>query len=453
MKILFSNPPWWEAEEGKPLRIGIRAGSRWPFTRESAHRPDEFRFGGYLPFPFFMASAAAYAAREIPGARVEMRDSIARGESYEAFFAHLAGMRPDWLVIESATPCWAHDQKLIEEIRLRWPAMKIIVCGTIVAGCDFKKPAGVFAACKGEYEKNVVGLITTMAPPDGVDIAIPLPIDFDLLTVGELNALPFPMFDEVAALHYADGCPKGQRFPQLQVWTSRGCPMRCVWCAWPATMTGNDPDGTKARKVRGHSGEWLEAMLTDRLRTAAEAGQPYRCIYLDDDTFNLTAKHTREICVVMKRIGLPWSAMCRADTIGTEDWKAMKDAGCFGVKLGFESGSQRVIDQIINKRLNLVEAADTARFLRSIGMTVHGTFTIGMPGETEAEQQMTRDFIHQLYASGAIDSHQLSGTAVIEGTPLANLLHGQKPLGKYPGAIPAGYVAEQDGQKKIEHMR
>lgn len=453
MRILFSNPSWWVEKEGEPLRIGIRAGSRWPFTRISIHKPDEFRFGGYLPVPFFLQSAAAYAKRELPGAWVEIRDSIARGESYASYLTYIERFKPDWLVVESATPCWEHDKELLQKIHEAWPSIKIIVTGTIVAGCDFKKPGFVYAAIKGEYEKNVVHVIKCeqkliyAANANGI-------VDFDLLTVEEMNALPFPMMDEACALYYADGCPTGQRFPQLQIWTSRGCGFRCVWCCWPATMTGNDPDGTKTRKVRGHSPEWLEGMIRERLWIANRSGQKYECIYLDDDTLNLTDRHTIAVCEVMKRIGLPWSAMCRADTIKDDTWRAMKDAGCFGVKLGFESGSQRVIDQIINKKLNLIEAAQTARFLRSIGMTVHGTFTIGMPGETLSEQQLTRDFIQELYATGAIDSHQLSGTAVIEGTPMANMLHSGKALPKYPGATPdKDYHVQSDGQLKAEQMK
>lgn len=749
MKILFSNFPWWANENGR-LRIGIRAGSRWPFTRWSVHQPDKFEFGGYLPVPFFMVSAAAYAKREIAGAEVTFRDSIACGESYLSFYRYLDENEPDWLVMESATPSYDHDIAQIAAIKDRHPNINVILCGTIVAGCNFKLPFECIAAVKGEYEKNVVKVIRDGAR--GI-------VDFDLLTTEEMNALPYPMLDEVAAYNYADGCPAGQRFPHLQVWTSRGCPFKClagdtpvntvegmipirelvgrdigvftydpverrgrictarnirqygtdkllrvhfddgthidctpdheflafkwgnqhtgekewrceakdlkpgmhlralktslngparssywaaswsrrgqekvhrmiaewmlgrrlasgeqvhhkdgdrlnnaprnlmvcasakehfvhhpeisermrsdnptkngigdewrgrisaalrgvrrtpeqcekyrlaaiarearktpeqkrldaermqaaqrengyqyaqarkrgsdgrfepadimnhrvvcvepvdgehpvyclevpetgwfyannvllkncVFCGWPGTMTGNDPEGANPRKVRGHSPEWVEGMLLERLAIASAAGKPYRSIYIDDDTFNLTEKHTLAISEVMKRIGLPWSAMCRADTISRKAWQVMKDAGCFGVKIGFESGSQRVVDQIINKRLNIKEAAETARFLRSIGLSVHGTFTVGMPGETDDEKGQTLTFIAELYQSGAIDTHQLSGTAVIEGTPMANLIAGGVDLPKYPGAhVTPSYRPETDGQLKIEHMR
>lgn len=453
MKILFSNPPWWQ-QDSDGLRIGIRAGSRWPFTRASVHEPDKFRFGGYLPVPFFLNSAAAYARKEFPSAKVSIRDSVARGESYSTYMEYLDHLRPDWIIIESATPCWEHDQQLIRVISDNMPETRIIVCGTIVAGCDFKLPQGAIAAVKGEYEKNISKFIQVQESIVNKDsVVFPKPIDFDLLTTEEMNLLPFPIFDEECALNYADGCPSGQKFPQLQVWTSRGCPYKCSFCGWPGTMTGNDPDGTKPRRVRGHSAEWVDGMLLDRLAIAEKAGIPYRSIYIDDDTFNLTEKHTIDISLVMRKIDLPWSAMCRADTISESTWELMHDCGCFGVKIGFESGSQRVINQIINKRLDLIEAEKTAKFIRSIGMTVHGTFTVGLPGETQEEQQQTLGFIKRLHEEGAIDTHQLSGTAIIEGTPLANILHSKSILPKYPGAVPEGYIAKIDGQKKIEDMK
>src|SRR5690606_34135611 len=109
MKILFSNPPWWENSEHS-LRYGIRAGSRWPFTAPAHCAPDNFTFGGYLPYPFFMGYAASYVQRAFPGAKVTLRDSIALRESYAGWLLFLKHTRPDWIIIESATPSWAHDQ-------------------------------------------------------------------------------------------------------------------------------------------------------------------------------------------------------------------------------------------------------------------------------------------------------------------------------------------------------
>lgn len=443
MKILFSNPPWWEVTDGY-LRKGIRAGSRWPFTMHAPHEPDKFRFGGYLPFPFFLGYAASYTARELPGADVKMRDSIARGESYEAFMAYLLVHRPDFLVIETATPSWDHDRQLLIELAQRLPETKVILTGTLdVANANeiLNTHQNVAAIVRGEYDKLIAKAIRGAGQRQI--------LEHDLLTVDEMNAAPAPMWDDACALHYWDACPTGHQPPQLQVWTSRGCPFKCVFCVWPSVMTGNDPDGTKPRTVRCYSPEYMERFLTERIEWAKARGTPYRSIYLDDDTANLVNAHTVKMCGVMAKIGLPWSAMCRADTSTREVWTLMKDSGCFGVKIGFESGSQEVIDRIVNKRLNLAKARETAIWLRSIGMSVHGTFTVGLPGETDAQKRETLAFIEALYRDGGLDTHQLSGTATIEGTPLAAIAAGEL-LPKYPGATREGFTVTGDGQAKIE---
>lgn len=442
MKIVFINLPWWCNEPGGVLRFGVRAGSRWPFTMRAHCHPDAYAPGGYLPFPFFMAHAAAFVQRQFSEATVILRDSIALREGYEASFNWLANERPDYAIIESATPSWDHDRAAIARLVERCPDCKVIVTGTVttIKAQEALAVSGVVAAVQGEYEHGVCDAIQGSS---GV-------IGHHLLTREEMNRAPFPLLPVDTALHYWDACPRGHCPPQLQVWSSRGCPYRCCFCAWPATMTGNDPDGTGKRSVRIYTPEYMAAMLEDALGRF-----PFASIYDDSDTFNLVEKHTQAMCEVYRKTGLPWSAMCRADTVSRETWQLMRASGCFGVKIGFESGSQRVIDHIINKRLDLGEAADTARFLRSIGMTVHGTFTVGLPGETHEEMQQTVDFINSLYASGALDSHQLSGTAVIEGTPLGNLA--QQGLGgrlkAYDEAvIDERFIASTDGQAKIERM-
>lgn len=436
-KILFSNPPWWQTAEpradGKfPLRQGRRAGSRWPFTEQANYMPDQRRVGGYYPFPFFMGYAASYAQKALPEAQVMLRDSVTLGESYQTYYKYLDSVKPDYIVIESATSAWEHDNKLLEKLRVVVPGAKVILAGPIAGNLE-RKPENVVAVIKGEYEKGVV---------QAVQGKLGL-IDHQLLTVEEMNAAPIPMMDAACWDHYWDSNPIGQQHPHLQLWASRGCPYKCCFCVWPAVMTGNDPDGSKARNVRFYNADYIRDYISRMVAT-----YPYRSIYFDDDTFNLQDKHTSEICKVMREVKLPWSAMCRADTSTKEVWKEMKESGCFGVKVGFESGSQEVIDKIINKHLDLAEGEATVRYLKELGMTVHGTFTVGLPGETQAQREETMAFIRKL----PLDSYQLSGTAEIEGTPLANMKQGEA-LKAYPGAVKdASYEKNPDGVLKREMM-
>ncbi len=445
MRVLFSNPPWVSTNPDGTYQVGVRAGSRWPFTTRQTTPiiPPQ----GYVPFPFFLAYAASYVRQAMPDVDVHFRDSIALRESYQAWIEWTGACDPTHLVIESATPSWDHDAGL-----LRWLAqsplftdVKIIVTGPIATakGAEIlREHPNVVACVKGEYEKGVVRVLKGEC---GV-------IDHDLLSVAEMNAAPSPWLDADHAHRYFDANPQGQRFPQLQAWTSRGCPYKCIFCVWPAAMTGNDPDGQGKRSVRYYGKEWLQAYLADTIRRYG-----YQSVYFDDDTMNLSDRHTLNVCEVMHAVSqsvgrsVPWSAMCRADTITTETWIQMHLSGCFGVKIGFESGSQYVLDHIVNKRLNLGRAVQTLRLLKEIGITCHTTWTVGLPGETPAQQQETFTLIQRLHDEGLHRTHQLSGTAPIEGTPLATLLQVGK-LAKYDGASADGFDRTSDGMSKLHKM-
>ena len=438
MNVLFSNPPWWEGLHGvapnQAWRAGIRAGSRWPFTAYVYSAPGRFFPRDYLPYPYFMGYAATYAARET-GEDIRYRDSIALRESYEKYFRHIQAEQYDYVFIESATSSWENDHQVIAEIHRLSPRTRIVVTGPIAAtrAEDILEHHRVHACIRGEYEK---GSVRVLRGESGV-------IDFDLLTTEEMNAAPFPYYDHVYAKRYWDGCPAGMQHPHAQVWSTRGCPYKCIFCVWPATMTSNDPDGTRPRRARRYSPEYMHAFLSQIVER-----YNYRSIYFDDDTFNLDDKHVLGICDVMRRIGLPWAAMCRPDTIELDTWRVMRESGCFGVKLGFESGNQWVIDNIVNKSLDLERAASVVHELKRLGMTVHGTFTYGLPGETKEQMLDTKRFI----ASLPFDTFQESGAAVIEGTPLGTLV-ACGHLERYAGAELAGdFNVESDGAKKIEQL-
>jgi radical SAM superfamily enzyme YgiQ (UPF0313 family) len=442
-KVLFSNPPWWDGRQriagadGQTTDLyvaGVRAGSRWPFTMTLRQPPDQFAYGAYLPYPYFMGYAATYVAR-LPGVQATFRDSIALRESYECYMAFVAAGNFDTIVIESASPSWDHDEALILVLHRFVPRARIVVTGPIASkGEELLRTLPIHACIRGEYEKGVARVL------DGESGMI----DFDLLTLEEMNAAPFPYYDALHAHRYLDTNPRGVAVPQAHVWSSRGCPYKCIFCVWPATMTGNDPDGTGKRSVRHYSADYMEAFLTDIVGKYS-----YRSIYFDDDTFNLGSKHVERMCAVMRKIGLPWAAMCRADTSAMELWREMKDSGCYGVKIGFESGSQTVIDTIVNKRLDLEQARAAVAEIKRVGMTVHGTFTYGLPGETHSQMQETRSYANSL----GLDTRQESGCAEIEGTPLHTLAQ-SGTLARYSGARAdaADYLRETDGRVKYEKL-
>ena len=443
MSILFSNPPWWEGKESrgflrkKRWRRGVRAGSRWPFTYLGRCTPDNPRAHDYIPYPFFLGYAATYVGEKIGKDKVFFRDSIALSESYEKFYEYMESINSkiEYFLIESATPSWEHDYKLIKNIKNKYPNLKIIVAGPISTSDEKWDSDIVYAVLKGEYEKNIMKVLEGK---NGV-------LNHDLLTKDEMNSAPFPYYDNNIFDKYFDGnpIPMNILYPQAHIWSSRGCPFKCIFCVWPAAMTGNDPHGDGKRSVRQYTPDYIESFIKE-----LTGKYKFKAIYFDDDTFNIGNRHTEKMSDVMSKFDIPWFAMCRADTSKKETWKKMADSGCKGVKIGVESGSQVVVDKIVNKHLDLKYVQEIVSHIRSLDMSVHGTFTYGLPGETKDDMIRTKQFIQETEFSTV----QESGTAEIEGTPLHALINEQK-LMTYPGAIADdNYDRQKDGGKKWQSL-
>ena len=443
MSILFSNPPWWEGKESrgflrkKRWRRGVRAGSRWPFTYLGRCTPDNARAHDYIPYPFFLGYATTYTANKIGKDKVFFRDSIALSESYNSFYKYLDSIhnKIEYFLIESATPSWDHDYNLIKEIKKKYPNLKIVVAGPISTSDEKWDSDIIHAILKGEYEKNIIKVLEGQT---GL-------INHDLLTKDEMNDAPIPYYDNMIYDKYFDGnpIPMNVLYPQAHIWSSRGCPFKCIFCVWPAAMTGNDPTGDGKRNVRQYTPDYIDNLLTE-----LTGRYKFKAIYFDDDTFNIGNRHTENMSALMGKFNIPWFAMCRADTSKKETWKKMADNGCKGVKIGVESGSQVVVDKIVNKHLDLKYVSEIVSYIRSLDMSVHGTFTYGLPGETKEDMIQTKRFIN----STNFSTVQESGTAEIEGTPLHTLINAEK-LTTYPSAVAdENYDRQKDGGKKWQSL-
>ena len=168
--------------------------------------------------------------------------------------------------------------------------------------------------------------------------------------------------------------------PATTVVSSRGCPWNCAFCS------------KNYKKVRMNSAD----------RLIGEVGIlhydfGYDAIAFPEDIFTLDKQRTIEVCKFLKRTGIIWRCLVRADLVikyGMDFIDMMVDSGCVGVGMGLESGSNTILRNI-NKRETVEQMKQAVSMLHSRDVFVKGFFILGLPGENEETLRETEDFMRQ----------------------------------------------------------
>jgi len=245
----------------------------------------------------------------------------------------------------------------------------------------------------------------------------------DRTMIEDLDELPFPSrrLVNLKNYHYVDAKAE----PMTTVMTSRGCPGQCIYC---------DSKHLFGCKFRPRSAKNVAdeiELLVNELKI--------REIHFLDDTFTLNRQRVEEICAEIKKRKLKFVWTCpngvRVDTITKELLQTMKDAGCYGLAFGVESGDQQILNNV-RKGTTLEKIREAFMLCKEVGLETWGFFMFGLPGETEATIKKTIDFAIELDP----DVAKFHITVPYPGTEL------------YKQWEAAGYLKEKDWSKYGIHV-
>ncbi len=208
--------------------------------------------------------------------------------------------------------------------------------------------------------------------------------------IKDLDTIPFPARD-LFNMNYYLGMSFGirglVRRGITSITSSRGCPYDCLFCGV----------GIVFEKVRHFSREYCIEEISELHSRFGVRG-----LYFADDTFIINKKSVARFCELLIKSGLAkkvsWTAQARANLIGPEDLellRLMKAAGCVQLEYGFESGSDRVLGILKQKRVTVADNQRAIDVTRSSGLRVLGTFIVGTPGETAEDLELTERFIQK----------------------------------------------------------
>ena len=168
----------------------------------------------------------------------------------------------------------------------------------------------------------------------------------------------------------------------LPVQTRRGCPLNCSYCS-TGTIEG--------RQIRKRSPEAVVRELTRWQRAG------FSRIFFVDNTFNLPAGYARALCKQLKASGmeLTWRCILYPARIDKPLVRAMAEAGCSEVSLGFESGNQQVLAGM-RKKFDIADIRNTSDLLAGAGIRRIGFLLLGGPDETRTSVEESMQFVDSL---------------------------------------------------------
>ncbi len=364
MRVLFLNPPSFEKFDGG-------ASSRWPATREI----ESYWYPVWLCYPAGMLADS------------KVVDAPAHGISIE----HTVAMVKDFelVVLFTSTPGFHVDIKIAEMMKDTNPKLKVAFVGppvTIQPEESLAASSAIDFVVRREFDHQIVDFANGKPLEEIRGVSFRRNGGFvhnpDGGTIEDLDSLPWVTKVYKRDLDFRRYNVPFLLNPYISFYTSRGCPAQCTFCLWPQAHSGH--------RWRLRSAADIANEVSWTLQNFPELKE----IFFDDDTFNYKKERTLEVCKHLAPLNFTWSCTSRVTT-DRDTLKAMKDAGCRLMIVGYESGDEQILKNI-KKGATLDMARRFTKNAHSLGLTIHGTFVVGLPGETKESIRKTIDFAKEL---------------------------------------------------------
>jgi len=403
MRTLFLHPPSYQGFDGG-------AASRYQAKREVRS----------FWYPTWLAQVAAIVPGsklvDAPPADLTLSDVLPYARDYEL------------AVLHTSSPSFTGDVKVAEALKRENPALKLGFVGAKVAvepETSLLASEAIDFVAREEYDFTIkeVAEGKPLTEIDGIsfrdgDRVVHTP---DRAILEDMDRLPYvtPVYKrDLDVNHYYNGYLK---HPYLSLYTGRGCRSRCTFCLWPQTVGGH--------RYRTRS---VENVLTE-MAAVREMFPTVKEVFFDDDTLTDDRRRVEEIALGMGKLGLAWCCNAKAN-VPYDTLKIMKDNGLRLLLVGYESGNQQILINI-KKGIRVERARQFTKDCRDLGITIHGTFIVGLPGETRETIQETIKFAKEMNPK----SLQVSIAAPYPGTAL------------YQQAKENGWLPEDDSTLIDEH--
>lgn len=360
------------------------------------------------------------------GYDLKLLDANVLGYNVDRTVKEIKKYNPDILVLTSTQiDRWecptSHIDSVFEVIN------KAVINPTILTGSHGSlTPEWVFKKCnnqfivRGEPEIIVLNLVETLAKNKdigkvkGISYKINNKIvhNKDASRIENLDDLPFPAYHLLPMERYKYSFPD-LLSPFSIMLTSRGCPFSCKFCL-KAMSKGKYITRNPENIVKE-----IEYLIKDF---------NIKSIFFQDWEFTINKERIKEICdlILKKNLKIVWGCNSRANDLSHELIDKMKKAGCVRINIGFESGSQKVLDKI-NKGIKIKDLENVIKLCRANNMNIGMYAMLNLPGETKETIKETVDF----FVRNKIESMTPNLAIPYFGTALFERLKAIRKEGKF----------------------
>jgi hopanoid biosynthesis associated radical SAM protein HpnJ len=361
MKTLFLNPPSFEDFDGG-------AGSRYQATREVR----SFWYPTWLAYPAGMLPGSRIL--DAPASGLGVPEALDIAKDYKLF------------VLYTSTPSLNNDSAFAAKIKEQDKSALICFVGphpSVLPEETLKAAPAVDFVVRGEFDyvipeiaegANLSG-VKGISWRDGDNNIVHNP---DRELIHDLDSLPFATEIYKRDLDYREYEIPWIQYPYLSFYTGRGCSSRCIYCLWPQTYSGNS---YRTRSVKN---------VIEEVKYALKAFPDVKEIFFDDDNFCEDQPRAIEIARLLQPLGISWGCNSKV-SVKYETLKAMKEGGMRVIMVGYETGDQNILNNV-RKGTTIEQAKTFTKNCRELGITVHGAFVLGLPGETRDTVEKTIKF-------------------------------------------------------------
>ena len=321
----------------------------------------------------------------------------------------ILSFEPDWIGYTCYTANIPAIDIISHKVKDVMPLVKQVVGGihpsldqntlSVLSAIDF--------SISGQGEYSFLSLV------DGADSKSSVNI------IDNLDLLPFPEREK----YYGISEDQKKHIDRCHIITGRGCPYHCTYCAGPKSWVKNKlqfrtPESVLSELSFIKDHYW--SPITQPEGNCSGLVISYNStIYFIDDVFTVHKKRVMEIMQLMvdRSLTMPWKCEARADNLDEERCELMKASGCIRVKMGFESGSERILKQI-KKGETKEQMRTAAMLLRKYDIPLTAYFMAGFPGETDEDLRQTIQFAKEIDA----DFYSISILSPYYGTEIYDSL-------------------------------